>query len=227
MSFLNLIVVAHPDDEILGIGATGTKLVSRGEEVQALILSGKVEARESKPSKKELISDIHKANNFLGFNRPTVGDFPNIRMNNVDHIDLVKFIEDAIEELNPHRIFTHHPFDLNDDHYHVSKACLAASRFFQRKSEKSNFLSLHYMEIQSSTDWSYQGSGLSFSPNLYVEIDDFLENKIQALNLYKGVMREFPHPRSHEAIKGLAAYRGGQSGQSYSEAFQTVFSKEI
>ena len=85
---LNLVVVAHPDDEILGFGAAGAKLVKQGEIVQPIILCGNVDVRHKKPTDEELYRDMCKANNILGFNEPVLGSFPNIRMNNVDHIEI-------------------------------------------------------------------------------------------------------------------------------------------
>ena len=152
---INLIVVAHPDDEILGFGGTGAKLVKKGEIVQPIILSGNVQARSKRPKDNELLKNIIEANQYLGFNKPVLGDFPNIRMNNVDHIDLVNFIEHQIIKFQPNRIFTHHPGDLNDDHVHTAMACLPASRLFQRKKGIKPLNALYFMEILSSTDWSF------------------------------------------------------------------------
>lgn len=227
MSKTNLIVVSHPDDEILGFGATGAKLVSKGECVQPVILCGQVDVRDRRPTDEQLYSDIRFANETIGFDEPVLGAFPNIRMNTVPHVELVQFIEQQVIAFQPARIFTHHPADLNDDHRQTSAACVAASRLWQRRSEIRPLESLHFMEIQSATDWAYDTDGNGFRPNLYVEIEKELELKISALSCYRNVMRNYPHPRSAEAIKGLAAYRGGQSGQMYSEAFQTVFRREI
>lgn len=224
---LNLIVVAHPDDEILGFGAAGAKLVSKGEIVQPVILCGNVDVRQKKPTNEQLYEDMCKANKILGFQDPVLGSFPNIRMNNVDHLDIVQFIETQILKFKPNRIFTHHPSDLNDDHCQISKACLAASRYYQRRDDIPPLESLHFMEIQSSTDWAYETNIDGFKPNLFVEVEKEIDLKLKALACYRNVMRDFPHPRSVEAIKGLAAYRGGQSGQKYSEAFQTIFMREL
>jgi len=54
-----------------------------------------------------------------------------------------------------------------------------------------------------------------------------LTKKIESLASYEGVMRHYPHPRSHEALTGLAAYRGGQAGLVYAEAFQAVFQRNV
>ena len=80
------------------------------------------------------------------------------------------------------------------------------------------------MEIPSSTDWSFPVGNNQFAPNTFFEIgEEGLNKKLNALAAYTGVMRDFPHPRSAEALRGLAAYRGGQSGYMYAEAFQVIF----
>lgn len=223
-STLSLIVVAHPDDEVLGFGGTGAKLVSRGEVVQPIILCGSADVRTQRPTDERLFADTKAANAMLGFEPPILGAFPNIRMNVVPHIEMVQFIEAQITRFRPSRIFTHHPSDLNNDHTQIASACMAASRLFQRRHDVPPLRSLHLGEIPSSTDWAFRGVQAPFAPNTYVEIGDFLETKIAALGCYTNVMRPFPHPRSAEVIRGLAAIRGGESGLNHAEAFQTVFS---
>ena len=80
------------------------------------------------------------------------------------------------------------------------------------------------MEIPSSTEWALNTAMNRFHPNVFVEVGkDGVEAKVKALSMYRGVMRPYPHPRSSEAIGGLAAYRGGQSGCNFAEAFEVVF----
>ena len=227
MSILNLIVVAHPDDEILGFGATGAACVNAGETVQPIILCGNADSRTLRPSDEELYNDMLAANAELGFKKPKLGDFPNIRMNTVDHIEIVQFIEKQINIFKPDRIFTHHPSDLNDDHVQTAKACLVAARLFQRRTDIPLLKALYFMEILSSTEWRYPNVGDIFQPTTYIEASDYIEKKINALNHYRNVMRPFPHPRSEEVIKGLASYRGAQSGLHYAESFQLAFSQEL
>ena len=81
-----------------------------------------------------------------------------------------------------------------------------------------------YLEVPSSTEWSFDSSANRFTPNYFVEIGkEGVELKLKALAAYKGVMRPYPHPRSREAIEGLAAYRGSQAGMNYAEAFECVY----
>ena len=219
-----LVVVAHPDDEVLGAGATMLKLAEAGHEVHVCILCGDAEARQHKPATEHLNQNINEAINILGANRVIKGHFPNIDLNTVKHLDLVQFIEKAIIETGADVIFTHHPADLNNDHYHTSIACQAASRLFQRRADVAPLRELLFMEVPSATEWGLNSSSRQFTPNVYVEVgEERIDKKIHALSAYRGVMRDYPHPRSNVALKGLAAYRGGQAGVVYAEAFESVF----
>ena len=222
-----LVVVAHPDDEVLGAGATMFRLAQSGKEVNVCIMSGAARARTCRPSDAELKSDTNESLHMLGVNRIYLGDFPNIKMNTVPHLELVQFIEKVIVETKADVIITHHPADLNNDHVHTSLACQAAARLFQRKSDITPLKELLFMEVPSATDWSLNKSAAPFAPNVYFEVGiEAVNAKIKALSQYRGVMRNFPHPRSKEALVGLAAYRGSQSGCEYAEAFESVIRRE-
>lgn len=219
-----LVVVAHPDDEVLGAGATMYKLAQEGHSVNVCILSGGVNARNYRPSDDELNEDVNNSLHILGVDKVIKGNFPNIELNTVPHLKLVQFIENVIIETDADVIFTHHPADLNNDHLHTSMACQAASRLFQRRSDISPLKELLFMEVPSSTEWGLNNAFNQFSPNTFIEVgENGADKKLESLAQYRGVMRDYPHPRSNEAIKGLAAYRGGQAGMIYAEAFESVF----
>ncbi len=223
-----LFVVAHPDDEVLGAGGTIAKLTSEGNSAEVCILSGEAGARKNRPDTEKLNQDIVGCNKILGVKRVFLGHFPNIEFNCVPHLKMVQFIEKILTITQAEIIFTHHPSDLNNDHYHTSIACQAAVRLFQRNSSIKPIKELNYMEIPSSTEWGMNTSLQPFTPNLFIEItEEGLNRKLKALSQYEGVMRDYPHPRSKTAIKGLAAYRGCQAGMEYAEGFETVFRREI
>ena len=219
-----LIVVAHPDDEVLGAGATIKKLVSEGHSVAVCTMANHAAARANISA--TLSSDQTEALTMIGVKKTYSADFPNIRMNTVAHLELVQFIEKCIEDFGADAIITHHPSDTNNDHVQTSYAAQAASRLFQRKPDIPALKLFLYMEVLSSTEWSLDSSANRFTPNYFVEIGrGGVDLKLRALAAYKGVMRDYPHPRSEEAITGLAAYRGAQAGCNYAEAFELVFGR--
>lgn len=219
-----LVVVAHPDDEVLGAGATINKLIKEGNKVAVAIMVSQAAAR--KDLSNTLSEDERKALSIIGVEKTYHANFPNIKMNTVPHLELVQFIEKCIEDWNADAIITHHPSDTNNDHVQTSYAVQAASHLFQRRDNLPELRELIYMEVLSSTEWSFDTSANRFSPNYFVEIGrEGINLKIKALSAYKGVMRPYPHPRSSEALEGLAAYRGVQAGCNYAEAFECAFKR--
>lgn len=222
-----LLVVAHPDDEVLGAGASIFKWTRRGDVVDVAIMCSEANARAFRPDDAELNQDIVDSLKFLGVNKKYDANFPNIEMNTIPHIKLVQFIESAIKMSSPDIIITHHPADTNNDHLHTSMACQEAIRLFQRRPEINRIKEFWFMEVPSCTEWAVNNSINLFRPNCFVEVgEDAIEAKIKALGMYRGVMRPYPHPRSAEYIKGLAAVRGSQWGQVYSESFEVSIRAE-
>lgn len=221
-----LIVAAHPDDEVLGAGATIAKLIGEGHAVAVATLSWHAAARANPSLTME--EDRKNVMDILGVQKTYEADFPNIKMNVIPHLEIVQFIEKCLLDFQADAVITHHPNDVNIDHQEVSKAANAAVRLFQRATGVPRLRLFAYMEVLSSTEWSLNTAQNRFTPNLFVEVGkDGVNKKIEALSCYKGVMRPFPHPRSEEAITGLAAYRGAQAGLDYAEAFECVFRSEI
>ena len=220
-----LVVVAHPDDEVLGAGATINKLIKEGNEVAIATMANHAAARANISD--TLADDQARAFEIMGVVKSYAADFPNIKMNTVPHLDMVQFVEKCIEDFGAQAIITHHPSDLNNDHVQTSYAVQAACRIAQRKEGLPSLKLVLYMEIMSSTEWSLDSGANKFDPNYFVEIGkDGLGLKFRALYAYKGIMRPYPHPRSDEVVEGLAAYRGGQAGCKYAEAFECVFYKD-
>lgn len=218
-----LIVVAHPDDEVLIAGASIARWVEAGVEVTACILAGGAEARTQRPGDSELADDTATASRILGMSKPILGDFPNIAMNTVPHLALVQFVESAMRSSGARTLITHHPGDINDDHHQTSRACQAAARLHQRNG-LGHLHALAFGEVPSSTDWSIPSDTLPFTPTAFVDVkEEHIATKLKALATYQGVMRPHPHPRSDTAIRALAHVRGAASGMPLAEAFQVAF----
>jgi LmbE family N-acetylglucosaminyl deacetylase len=219
-----LVVVAHPDDEVLGCGGTMATLAAAGVPVRTCILCAEADARQGRPEVEELHADLLKAQAILGAGEPILGSFPNIQFNAVPHLALVRFIEDAMRKAAGTVLFTHHPGDVNDDHRQVARAVEAAARLSQRGAEVPPLEALYFMEVASATDWSFRGGSPPFTPDTYFEIGkEGLRRKLEALAAYRGVMRAAPHPRSAEVLRAWAVARGAQAGMRSAEAFVTAF----
>ena len=221
-----LLVVSHPDDEVLGFGASADKLSSLGVDIHTLIICGGAEKRYLGDDKDVLLKKCIKACKLLGMKEIFFGSFPNLVLHNIDSYEIVGFIEKYIKEIKPRTIVTHHPGDLNIDHSIVSNACLTACRLGQRRPDLKlpSINNIWFMEILSSTDWAYSNGQNIFSPNCFLNVSEQnLNSKVNALNIYGNVSRPRPHPRNEETIKSLATIRGSQCGAMYAESFQLSF----
>ena len=215
--------MVHPDDEVLGAGASIYKWTKNGDQVDVCIMCTEAKARAFRPDDKELDDDTHAALKYIVVNKEYEGTFPNIEMNTVPHLQLVQFLESAIKESEPDIIITHYPADTNNDHLQTSMACQEAIRLFQRRPEVKRVKEFWHMVVPSCTKWKINNAMQTFNPNCYVEVGkEGVEAKVKALGMYRGVMRPYPHPRSAEYITGLAAVRGSQWGVNYAEAFEVV-----
>lgn len=214
-----LFVVAHPDDEVLGGGATIKKLVEEGHQVRIVILNADFEI-----SRPNMAEDLIKSKEALGIDYVYCFDFKNMDFFNENHREMVISVEKCINDFKPHIIFTHSPNDIHSDHKIVNMVTLQASRYGQRNSSNWDVQELYYFEVLSSTDWGVK----PFEPDTFVEVSqEQLEAKINALKVYQNVLRPAPHPRREENIYALATYRGSQIGYKYAEAFKCVWRKHL
>jgi N-acetylglucosamine malate deacetylase 1 len=215
------VIAAHPDDEVLGCGATIARHSAQGDEVHVLIVaegatsrSASRDRQESNDQLSQLAASAHRANELLGTTNLELLEFPDNRMDSVDLLDVVKAIEAFLARSKPHTVYTHWPFDLNVDHRIVSEAVQTACR----PVPQSMLEQMLFFEVPSSTEWSVC-AGKAFEPNHFVEASATLDLKIQALAIYASEMRPWPHPRSFEGVESLARWRGASVGMKAAEAF--------
>jgi LmbE family N-acetylglucosaminyl deacetylase len=220
-----LVVAAHPDDEILGCGATILKRIDEGDEVYSLVLGEGITSRydrreDADAGERRRLHEAHdRVARFMGFTRHWLHEFPDNRFDSVDLLDLVKTVERTKREVRPEVVYTHFQNDLNVDHRLTSAAVLTACRPLAGETVRE----ILSFEIPSSTEWvSPVDGGGYFRPNVFVEVEATLERKIDAMRLYEGEVREYPHPRSPEALRVIAQRWGVASGRRAAEAFMLV-----
>ncbi|WP_163350679.1 PIG-L deacetylase family protein [Desulfovibrio sp. JC010] len=216
-----LIVAAHPDDEVLGCGATIARHVAKGDVCRIVILGGGLRARGAIDSEQLglLRKQSKEAAAVLGVEELEHYDFPDNAMDTVSLLEIIKVIEKQIELFAPSVIYTHFQGDLNVDHSITSRATVTAARPFAGSSVKE----VWSYEVLSSTEWNFQNISDSFHPQLFVDVKDFMAQKIRAMKCYTSELQEYPAPRSVEMIENLAARRGTQSGCHAAEAFQLLY----
>ena len=213
-----LVVVAHADDEVLGCGGTIAKHIDNGDRVYVAILADGVGSREGTlitNQLKERNKAADNASKVLGTEVPILLSLPDNQLDSIPLLEVVKEVEKIINEVHPETIYTHNSADLNVDHRVAYQAVMTACRP-QKGMCVRNILSF---EVPSSTEWSNNGTGVTFEPNYFVDISHYLEKKITALKCYDGEMRPFPHSRSYEALEYLAKWRGATVGMNAAEAF--------
>ncbi len=217
-----LVIVAHPDDEVLGCGGTIARLTSEGYEVFTLILGEGITSRDNKRDEKDIEKDIselkaqaQKANHILGVKRVFSFDFPDNRFDTVALLDIIKVIEKVKNEIKPDTVFTHHAQDLNIDHKIVFEAVMTATRPLSLESVKE----IYSFEILSSSEWSFTAE---FLPNTFFDITKTLDIKIRSMKEYSNEIREYPHPRSIDGIRLNAQNWGLKTGIKYAEALKLI-----
>ncbi len=216
-----LCVVAHPDDETLGVGGTLALHAGAGSEVTVVIMSeGDGEKLEGTPRCENRRECALEAAKVMGISEVVFHDFPNQRLDTLPFIELIKVVEAALEKYRPTVVYAHHRGDANTDHQMVFKAVYAACRPMTRLgSMVQRFLTF---ETPSSTDQAPQVADYVFNPTTFVDVEQVWDKKLKALECYPTEMIGGKHPRSFEYIEALARVRGGHSGYLLAEAFVSV-----
>lgn len=209
-----LIIVAHPDDEIIGIGGAAIKHVEQGDHVYALILGKGSLARDDSDADtiEKLAQQTKNASEIIGFESVFLYDFPDNRFDTVSRLDIIKVIEKSIKKIKPTIVYTHYENDVNVDHQIVFQAVNTACRPCLPDCPKK----IYSFETLSSTEWQLADYQV-FNPNTFIDIEKYIDRKLMALGKYKDEMREYPHSRSLKGVKILSQYRGMQSGNKNAE----------
>lgn len=207
-----LCVAAHPDDEVLGAGGTLALHHFEGQRVCVLFLTNGTGSRPSNDIGAVRLEMARNACKAIGAEMIAAGTFNDQRLDGENILDVTQFIEGHIRAVKPDTIYTHHFGDRNKDHRVVHDAVMTACRPMS-----STVRRIYGFEVPSSTEW-----GHGFVPTRFVDISTALEVKRKALEAYGSEMRDFPHPRSYQAVDALAQWRGASAGLTAAEAFMVL-----
>lgn len=212
------VVGAHPDDEVLGAGATLARHARAGDEVHALVVADGAGSRYPDEMMGTLEKDARRAAETIGFTSLRLQALPDQRLDTVPFIELTQLIESALDEIDPHVIYTHFPDDVNADHGLVARATWTACRPYYRPGLRR----FAVFETPSSTEWAWPMNDTSLQPNHFVDVTGTLDIKIAAMECYETELRDYPHPRSTRALRERAAFWGSQVGRLAAEPFRIL-----
>ena len=213
-----LIIAPHPDDEVLGCGGTIAKHASGGDEVYLCVVTKAYPPEWSEDEIKERREEVLKANKILGVKKTYFLDSPTVKLDTIPQKELNEAITQVISEVQPEIVYIPHRGDVNKDHQLVFEAAMVAVRPRPTLAVRKV---LSY-EVLSETEWAAPFVENAFIPNVYMDISETLETKLKAMSEYQSELKEFPHPRSLEAITALAKMRGVAVGVEAAEAFLLV-----
>lgn len=223
MNDLDILVVApHPDDETLGCGGTLLKFKEAGARVHWLIVTGMTEeagyTRGEVTKRKSEIQKVADAYNFTTVNQL------NFQPANLDVLPKKQIVSSMVEIMNkiqPNQVYTVYRNDAHSDHEAVYDAVIASIKSFRTPYIQS----VYVYETLSETDFGLKPEDPGFKANVFVDIEKYLNKKIDIMNIYASELGDFPFPRSTEAVRALAMTRGVQCRSKAAEAFMLV--KEI
>lgn len=208
-----LVVAAHPDDELLGCGGTIALHTRAGDEVTAAIAC-EGESLHYGERTEEQRTHIEGAARVLGTAQTRLLGFPDQKLDQITLTDIVTPLEELVREVRPQTIYCQHGGDINRDHQLLFKALLVATRPTEKCIE-----SIYAFDTASSTEWAFPRT---FIPDTWVDISSTLHVKLQAMDCYKRELREYPHPRSLQALEFRAKAWGNQTCLDAAEVFMTV-----
>lgn len=213
-----MVIAPHPDDETLGCGGTLLRLAREGAEIAWLIVTSMSEdggfAKESIALRAQ---EIAKVSELYGFSAVFQLNVPTRQLDRIPLQQLIGQFSSVFKSFNPNQIFLPHWRDVHTDHRAVFDAAAACSKWFRYNSVER----VMAYETLSETEFALGGQA-AFQPNFFVDVTHFLERKIEIMTVYQSEMSEFPFPRSAEAIRALARFRGASSGFGAAEAFQLL-----
>lgn len=237
MSEKVLVIAPHGDDEVLGVGATIAKHAKEGDSVFVCVVTGGkpavrhrggIEKIEENAEKYRQLADnettriirkeAFRAHDILGVTCSYFLGFQAVHLETVEKYKINKAILDCILKIQPDVVYIPHVGDIHIDHQLVANAAMVALR----PCSGGQCTRIYAYETLSETEWGYAEAADSFSPNVWNDVSNFLSLKLEAMSCYQSQLKTFPHPRSLEALKALALFRGSNMGMREAEAFRLV-----
>ena len=213
-----LVLAAHPDDEVLGMGGTIALHAGRGDTVRIVCVTdgSSTQYPGDAATRAQKEEEARRAAGELGVTDYVHLDLPDMRLDTLPHVEVNRVVEEQVRDFSPEVVYTPHP-DVNLDHRAVFDSVAVATR---PTPEQAVRRVLTYAPT-SSTEWTPAARNW-FVPNWFVDVTETLERKLAAFAYYETERRPYPHPRSERAIRAAAELYGASCGCEYAEPFVLV-----
>jgi LmbE family N-acetylglucosaminyl deacetylase len=213
-----LIVAPHSDDEVLGCGGVMARHAARGDDVHVLVVTRGTPEMYPPEQEEQTRQELHAAHAILGVSSVHFLDFPAPKLDTIPGHQLADAIGRIIRSVYPSIIYLPHRGDIHSDHRAVYQATLVAARPINDCPVRK----LLCYETLSETEWAAPFGDDAFIPTVFVDITDYLDQKLKAMTCYHSELKQPPHPRSLQAIEVLAKMRGATVSLPAVEAFMLV-----
>jgi LmbE family N-acetylglucosaminyl deacetylase len=215
-----LVIAPHPDDETLGCGGSLLKHKSNGDSLSWLIATRGHEPQWSAELLERKETEIANVSAAYGFENTFRLSFPTIKLDTIPLDEIIVAIRDAVTDCKPDVVYLNHFGDVHSDHRVVFEATLAVLKpFYSGKHGVKKILSY---EVLSSTDAAPLNPARIFVPNVFNDVTDFWEKKLEIMALYESELQEYPLPRALDSLRALGRVRGATIGAEFAEAFMLV-----
>ena len=213
-----LVIAAHPDDETIGAGGTIARHVAHGDEVYWCIVTQGYSPPWSEETLAAAQRQVYDVQRVLGIQEVFFCGFPTVKLNTVPYIDLCSALQRVVDQVRPEVVYTTPRDDINQDHRIVYEGTLVATRPLPGTSIRR----LLCYEISPTARFGLPAGSSGFVPNVFVEVSQYMDKKLEAVSCYQTELREYPHPRSLEGLRLLAEERGLSVGLKAAECFQLI-----
>ena len=214
-----LVISTHPDDETLGCGGTILKHKNIGDKIYWLIITNIDEKNGwDKKVVEERQNEIKEVSQSYGFEKVFKLDYPTTKLDIIPISEIIRSISQVISEVEPHTIYLPNRSDVHTDHQIAFKAVWSCTKNFRYSFIKRILM----YECLTETEFAPALLENVFIPNVFVNITEYLDKKLEIMKTYKSEVMEEPYPRSLEIIKSLAKVRGSRISKKYAEAFSIL-----
>ncbi|MTI00861.1 PIG-L deacetylase family protein [Roseibium sp. RKSG952] len=213
-----LVVAPHPDDEVLGVGGTIARLADAGRDVHVVVVTRGGPPKFPLEQVQRIAAEAKQAHDLLGVKQTHWLEFPAAELPELPHSALNASLGKLVSELGPELIFAPHPGDIHMDHQLSFLSTLVASRPHQTDYPAT----IAAYETLSETNWNAPYLTTPFVPNVFVDISETIDRKIDAFALFASQVKPAPHERSVESLRALATLRGATVHRPAAEGFVLV-----